>query len=40
MLVLFVFVCLLICFFGMSVDVLWPLIRNDISLLGECHRVK
>jgi hypothetical protein len=21
----------------MSVDVLWPLVRNDISLLGECH---
>jgi hypothetical protein len=24
----------------MSVDVLWPLVRNDISLLAECHRVR
>jgi hypothetical protein len=24
----------------MSVDVLWPLVRNGICLLGECHRVK
>jgi hypothetical protein len=40
MLVLFVFVLRLICFFEMSVDVLWPLVHNDISLLVECHRVK
>jgi hypothetical protein len=37
---LFVFVLQLICFFVMSVDVLWPLVRNDISLLGECHIVR
>jgi hypothetical protein len=40
MLVLFVFVLLLICFFVMSVGVLWPLVHNVICLLVECHRVR
>jgi hypothetical protein len=35
MLVLVVFVLRLTCFFVMSVDVLWPLVRNDISSLGS-----
>jgi hypothetical protein len=24
----------------MSVDVLWPLVHNNINLLGECYRVR
>jgi hypothetical protein len=40
MLVMFVFMLWLICFFVMSVDVLWPLGPQWHQLLAECYKVR